>query len=644
LYAADWTINRSGSDVLFPERKVAKSNPMENHTQKPLNASGHRSNLPVEDMAYRSEAVINLNNTVAETASLPSSGAVLSDIEPEKVWHYKDPSGNIQGPFTLLQLSKWASYFPNDLRIWLIFESEKNSFLLSEVLRKQQNDFVLPSAVTTDEKLIGIGTGQDGTNCGLVANNSSFPTGYNVVHSSGLSCHPAQFSGPTEEGSSVLCGTLLSRSLKDSQNFHGLIQHQVNYSCTIPSSTTPTCHDDRGPREHGGEWNRRQDTGSMWSPTVSTMNHGFKSNVEPHPHPDGYTMKDQLQNDSNGILPVSSVESLNSRMDSGLQKVSVTMEQSDRDPAASLTTKSPSEFICKEEDTCWRSSTNADTHDNLQLSIALAKPEVCSPTNLVEDRDSSSASDVPNQLGVPVCLPQQVPSMSTTSSSKTVTINLHNKSLTDASSKPFDQHSELNNDAVFSSNTHQDHECVYPSPTPKLERNQTSMKQSGSTSVVPKDSGTKTCLHSSISFVSEPPPAAKTGSLQSLNQTSCLEERHLSDKDTTAQKEQLNEHNTAVKRMNTMGNPISDVLESLTEKNCLKFNVHEAESLENFVPASTEEEQPQCSSPIALSPWGEQNYYQGEAVDSALWGVQDDPNNDMWSMHSPTPAIQPSSG
>jgi hypothetical protein len=550
LYVADWTINRSGSDVLFPERKVAKSNPMENHTQKSLNASGHRSSPLVEDMAYRSEAVINLNGTAVETASLPSSGAVLSDIEPVKVWHYKDPSGNIQGPFTLLQLSKWASYFPNDLRIWLIFESEKNSFLLSEVLQKQQNDFVLPSAVTTDDKLIRIGTGQDGTNCGLVPNNSSFPTGYNVVHSSGLSCHSTQLSDPTEGGSSVLCGTLLSRSLKDSQNFHGLVQHQVNYSCTIPSSTTPTCHDERAPRKQVVEWNHRQDTGSMWSPTVSIMNHGFKSNVEPHPHPDGYTMKDQLQNDSNGILPVGSVESLNSRMDSGLRKVSVlTMQQSGRDPAASLTTKSPSEFICKEEDTRWRSSTNADTHDNLQLSIALAKPEVCSPTNPVEDRDSSSASDVPNQLGVPVCLPQ-IPSMSTTSSSKTVTINQHNKSLTDASSKPYDQHSELNNDAVFSSNTHQDRECEYLSPTPKLERKQTSMKQSGSTSVAPKDSGTKTCLHSSISFVSEPPPAAKTGSLQSLSQTSCLEERHLSDRDTTTQKGQLNEHNITLKKMN----------------------------------------------------------------------------------------------
>jgi hypothetical protein len=61
-----------------------------------------------------------------------------------------------------------------------------------------------------------------------------------------------------------------------------------------------------------------------------------------------------------------------------------------------------------------------------------------------------------------------------------------------------------------------------------------------------------------------------------------------------------------------------------------------------LVPASAEEEQPQCSSPIALSPWGEPSYYQGEAVDSALWGVQD--GNDMWSMPSPTPGLQPSSG
>jgi hypothetical protein len=66
-------------------------------------------------------------------------------------------------------------------------------------------------------------------------------------------------------------------------------------------------------------------------------------------------------------------------------------------------------------------------------------------------------------------------------------------------------------------------------------------------------------------------------------------------------------------------------------------------AIEEFMTTSPGEE-PQCSSPIALSPWGESGYYQGDAVDSGLWGVQDDPINDMWSLLSPTPAPQHLSG
>ncbi|TVU32039.1 hypothetical protein EJB05_23755, partial [Eragrostis curvula] len=651
--AADRTIN-SRSDLLFPERKGTKSNSVENHTQKSVNASGHMSNLPIENMTYRSGAFNNLNNTTVETSSLPSSGATLSDTEPEKVWHYKDPSGNVQGPFTLLQLSKWVIHFPSDLRIWLKFESEKNSLLLTEVLRKQQKDFVLTSAVTPGDNSVGTGTVQDRTNSCLVSNNPSSPIGYSVAYSSGLSCQLDEFSDRTKEGSKVLLGTLPSRSLKDAHSLHGQVQHPANYSCTIPSSTPPSSHNVGVPREQVGEWNNRQTIGRMWSPTVPSMNHSLKSDVELYPG--GYAVKDQLQNDSKSILPARSVESFVSRMDSGSLKVSVlTPQQTDRDHASCLHTKSPSEVntVNKDKDSCWCSATNDGTHDNLQLSIAYPKPESCSPTNPVEGRDSSSVG-VLNQSGAPACRPQQVPSMSTTSSSKTeATINQHNTSLTDASSKPFDQHSELNHDPVFSSNT-QDCEYEYPSPTPKLEVKEISMNQLGSTSVTPKDSGAKICAHSSISSVLESsgPPAGNICSLQSLKQTSCLEERHLRDRDTTAQKEQVNEENTAVKRKNIVANPISDdegiavsdVLESLTEQNCEKFNVLGAEPSENFVPASTVEEQPQCSSPIALSPWGEQNYYQGDTVDSALWGVQVDHSNDIWSMPSPTPALQSSSG
>ncbi|KAK3148599.1 hypothetical protein QOZ80_3BG0296990 [Eleusine coracana subsp. coracana] len=87
---------------------------------------------------------------------------------------------------------------------------------------------------------------------------------------------------------------------------------------------------------------------------------------------------------------------------------------------------------------------------------------------------------------------------------------------------------------------------------------------------------------------------------------------------------------------------VSDVLESLMEQRCETSYMHGTTALEDFLAASSEEE-PQCSSPIALSPWGEPSYYQGDAVDSALWGVEDDSINAMWSLLSQTPTLQPSS-
>ncbi|CAK7329614.1 unnamed protein product [Dovyalis caffra] len=56
--------------------------------------------------------------------------------EAEKIWHYQDPSGKIQGPFSMVQLRKWnnTGYFPTDLRIWRNTETKDDSILLSDAL------------------------------------------------------------------------------------------------------------------------------------------------------------------------------------------------------------------------------------------------------------------------------------------------------------------------------------------------------------------------------------------------------------------------------------------------------------------------------------------------------------------------------
>ncbi|XP_019083929.1 PREDICTED: zinc finger CCCH domain-containing protein 19-like isoform X1 [Camelina sativa] len=56
--------------------------------------------------------------------------------ESEKIWHYKDPSGKVQGPFSMAQLRKWnnTGYFPAKLEIWKAKESPLDSILLTDAL------------------------------------------------------------------------------------------------------------------------------------------------------------------------------------------------------------------------------------------------------------------------------------------------------------------------------------------------------------------------------------------------------------------------------------------------------------------------------------------------------------------------------
>ncbi|OAY57489.1 zinc finger CCCH domain-containing protein 44 isoform X2 [Manihot esculenta] len=59
-----------------------------------------------------------------------------SDIETEKLWHYEDPFGKHQGPFSMIQLRKWnaSGLFPPDFRVWRIDEKQDDSILLTEAL------------------------------------------------------------------------------------------------------------------------------------------------------------------------------------------------------------------------------------------------------------------------------------------------------------------------------------------------------------------------------------------------------------------------------------------------------------------------------------------------------------------------------
>ena len=90
----------------------------------------------VAPAAIRSESY-----PVAAPAAIPSplsSGRETprGDFETEKIWHYQDPSGNIQGPFSIIQLRKWniKGHFPPHFRVWRTNERQEDSILLTDAL------------------------------------------------------------------------------------------------------------------------------------------------------------------------------------------------------------------------------------------------------------------------------------------------------------------------------------------------------------------------------------------------------------------------------------------------------------------------------------------------------------------------------
>ncbi|XP_073307818.1 zinc finger CCCH domain-containing protein 19-like [Primulina huaijiensis] len=76
--------------------------------------------------------------SLTSQASLPAGVAEISIKvnDRKKIWHYQDPSGKVQGPFSMARLRKWnnAGYFPSDLRIWRTTEEQDHSILISNAL------------------------------------------------------------------------------------------------------------------------------------------------------------------------------------------------------------------------------------------------------------------------------------------------------------------------------------------------------------------------------------------------------------------------------------------------------------------------------------------------------------------------------
>ncbi|CAH1437201.1 unnamed protein product [Lactuca virosa] len=101
-----------------------------------------RSSVPTIVSESKIETRVSSSLPTIEPESTHSSFLSMLEVPSpnDDMWHYRDPSGNVQGPFSMVQLQQWniRGYFPNDMRVWA--GREADSVLLNDVLQQQFNN------------------------------------------------------------------------------------------------------------------------------------------------------------------------------------------------------------------------------------------------------------------------------------------------------------------------------------------------------------------------------------------------------------------------------------------------------------------------------------------------------------------------
>ncbi|KAG2700503.1 hypothetical protein I3760_06G000500 [Carya illinoinensis] len=112
-----------------PSRYIDKSN---GETQLANIESNKEGGMMVEVMTSQ---VIDLSDD--EEKEEPSVGQRIPDDRlGSLLWHYLDPQGEIQGPFSLTSLKRWsdAYYFPPDFKVWKTGQNQDEAVLLKNIL------------------------------------------------------------------------------------------------------------------------------------------------------------------------------------------------------------------------------------------------------------------------------------------------------------------------------------------------------------------------------------------------------------------------------------------------------------------------------------------------------------------------------
>lgn len=139
--STNWELRRSMSDKGFSNKGKEATSPV--HSMNDNSVFQVRDRDSVQSSSFEKSKAASITESfsgfASETSSVTPSGlshSVAKISETEKIWHYKDPSGTVQGPFSMVQLRKWSNtgYFPTSLTVWKTTEGPDDSMLLTDAL------------------------------------------------------------------------------------------------------------------------------------------------------------------------------------------------------------------------------------------------------------------------------------------------------------------------------------------------------------------------------------------------------------------------------------------------------------------------------------------------------------------------------
>lgn len=120
--------------------QLAQSN-ISKIAQRPLEKQVQPSQIQVielsdDDEEEGTEESSTIKQVPADQLQSMMLATVTADQLESMIWHYRDPQGNIQGPFSISHLKRWsdACYFSPDFKVWKLGQSQDQAVLLVDIL------------------------------------------------------------------------------------------------------------------------------------------------------------------------------------------------------------------------------------------------------------------------------------------------------------------------------------------------------------------------------------------------------------------------------------------------------------------------------------------------------------------------------